>query len=61
LQNDFNDIKDRLLQSPQVRDFLGTVWMDVKARLMADLASENTRLAMHAKRTLQGLGRPAAG
>lgn len=47
MQNDFNGIKDRLLQSPQVCDFLGTVWMDVKARLMADLPSENTRLAMH--------------
>jgi uncharacterized membrane-anchored protein YjiN (DUF445 family) len=56
LQKDFNDTKDRLLQSPEVRDFLGTVWVDVKARLMADLASENSSLAGHAERALQGLG-----
>ncbi len=56
LQKDFNDTKDRLAQSPEVRDFLGTVWMDVKARLMADLASENSSLAGHAERALQGLG-----
>ena len=61
LQKDFNDTKDRLLQSPKVRDFLGTVWMDVKARLMADLASENSSLAGHAERAFQGLGRQAAG
>lgn len=56
LQKDFNDTKDRLLQSPEVRDFLGTVWMDVKERLMADLASENSSLAGHAERALQGFG-----
>jgi len=56
LQKDFNDTKDRLLQSPEVRDFLGTVWMDVKARLMADLTSENSSLAGHAERALQSLG-----
>jgi uncharacterized membrane-anchored protein YjiN (DUF445 family) len=56
LQKDFNDTKDRLLQSPEVRDFLGTVWVDVKARLMVDLASENSSLAGHAERALQGLG-----
>lgn len=60
LQNDFNDTKNRLVQSPEVREFLGTVWLDVKARLVADLASENSSLSAHAERALQSLGQRLA-
>jgi uncharacterized membrane-anchored protein YjiN (DUF445 family) len=56
LQKDFNATKDLMLQSPEVRDFLDTVWMDVKARLLDDLASDQSTLAQHAERALQGLG-----
>jgi uncharacterized membrane-anchored protein YjiN (DUF445 family) len=60
MQKDFNDTKDRLVQSPEVRDFLSTVWTDVKSRLMTDLASDDSSLALHAERALQGLGQRLA-
>lgn len=56
LQRDFNAAKDRLVQSPEVRAFVGTVWADVKARLMDDLACEDSALARHAQAGLQALG-----
>ena len=56
LQRDFNVAKDQLVQSPEVRAFVGTVWTDVKARLVDDLAREDSALARHAQIGLQALG-----
>ena len=56
LQRDFNAAKDRLVQSPEVWAFVGSVWADVKARLVDDLAREDSALARHAQTGLQALG-----
>lgn len=56
LQRDFNATKNRLVQSPDVRDFVAQVWADVKAHLEADLQRDDSTLARHAEQALQSLG-----
>lgn len=56
LQRDFNAAKDRWVQSPEVRVFLGSVWADLKARLINELASVDSAMACHAQAGLRTLG-----
>jgi uncharacterized membrane-anchored protein YjiN (DUF445 family) len=47
---------ERSLNHPLFRDYVQTVWGDVKSRLLADAESPQSRIAAQAERALVGLG-----
>ncbi|MBK4734035.1 DUF445 domain-containing protein [Noviherbaspirillum sp. DKR-6] len=47
---------DRSLNHPLFRDYVQTVWRDVRNRVLADVESPQSRIAAQAERALAGLG-----
>lgn len=55
-QASFNQIKDRMIDDPMMRNFLATIWHDIKDRLTEDLTSDQSTLCNYAAQALQSLG-----
>jgi uncharacterized membrane-anchored protein YjiN (DUF445 family) len=56
LQTSFNEVKDRLVHDPATREFVSGLWVEIKQRLMADLAQEDSLWARYTARALQAAG-----
>ena len=56
----FNDLKNRKLDDPVVRTYVGSLWSDIKALLQRDLADPSSAVASHVEGMLRALGEQIA-
>jgi len=52
----FERVKERAISDPAVIDYAGSVWMDLKHMLQADLADEHSALAEHVAQAMRDVG-----
>lgn len=50
-------MKQRLIQHPQVQDYVQKLWDDIHAALRADLASDNSALTRHLEHAMLAIGK----
>jgi uncharacterized membrane-anchored protein YjiN (DUF445 family) len=56
----FNEMKDKLLDHPEVQAWLGAVWDQLRTLVLDDLAAENSRTRQALETALLSLGRTLA-
>ena len=52
----FERVKERAISDPAVLEYAGSVWMDLKRALQADLADEHSALAEHVAQAMRDVG-----
>ena len=56
----FNDLKNKKLEDPVVRAYVGSLWADIKALLQRDLSDPTSAVASHLEGMLRALGEQIA-
>jgi len=56
LMADINHLKDRVLTDPAVLAYVGSLWVDIKRLLRADLADPSSKIGQHLANGLAALG-----